>query len=274
MKKIIYQGAPGSYSHSTGLGYFGSETSFTGVHHFNEVFEAIKNGNAEFGIIPIENTLAGSVYENYDHLFNYDVQIVAEHKLQIHHNLLGVRGASFKQLKKVYSHPKALEQCALFFENNPQIEEIVAYDTAGAAEMVSKLKDETLGAIASTDAAKLYDLKILKENIEDDANNWTRFFIITKKTAKLNVKDANKASLIFSTSHQPGSLFSAIKAFADHRLNLTKLESRPMPNKPFEYFFYVDFEFDSKHLDLVKATLAELKADTHILKVLGQYKKY
>lgn len=274
MKKIIYQGAPGSYSHSTGLGYFGNKNSFVGVRHFKDVFEAIKKGSADYGVIPIENTLAGSVYENYDYLFDYDVQIIAEHKLQIHHNLLGFNGGISEKLKKVYSHPKALEQCALFFENNPQIEEIVAYDTAGAAEMVSESEDKTLGAIASKEAAKLYNLKVLKTNIEDDTNNWTRFLIISKKLGKHDVKDANKASLIFSTSHRPGSLFNAIKSFADHRLNLTKLESRPMPNKPFEYFFYVDFEFDSMHLELVKDTLEELKANTHFLKILGHYEKY
>ncbi len=273
MKKIMYQGAPGSYSHTTGVWYFGAEQKFIGAHHFKDIFVQLKNGEVDFGIVPIENTLAGSVYENYDLLYQYDVEIIAEHKLQIHHNLLVLPGTKFNQLKKIYSHPKALEQCDVFFENNPQIEEVVAYDTAGAAEMVAKSKDEARGAIASKDAAKLYNLDILKKEIEDDRDNWTRFFVIGKKSKSPTIDGADKASLIFSTSHKPGSLFHALKTFADHRINLTKLESRPLPDRPFEYFFYVDFEFDPQHISLVKETLKELKREARYLKVLGYYKK-
>lgn len=273
MKKIIYQGAAGAYSHTTGVNYFGNKNTFIGTHHFKDIFEEVKNGRADFGIVPIENTLAGSVYENYDHLFHYDLKIIAEYKLQIHHNLLGLRGSTTEMINKAYSHPKALEQCNLFFESHPEIEEVVSYDTAGAAEMISNSGDKSLAAIASLDAARIYGLDILKKNIGDDQNNWTRFFILTRKDHEIDIYQTNKASLIFSTFHKPGSLFRAMQTFADHRINLTKLESRPLPKHPFEYFFYVDFEFDPAHRGSVDATLLDLKTEVHFLKILGIYKK-
>ena len=271
MKKIAYQGTVGSFSQEVGLWYFGEDYTFVGLHHFQDVFDHLKDGRVDFGIIPIENTVAGSVYENYDHLLEYDVEIVAEHKLKIEHNLMSVQGANFSDIKKVYSHPKALEQCDLFFENNPQIEEVVYYDTAGAAAFVKEQNDTSCAAIASVNAAKQHGLQILKSNIGDSQDNWTRFFIIGKRPE--SSKGADKASLIFSLSHKPGSLYHALKLFADSRLNLTKIESRPLAGKPFEYFFYVDFEFDNKHLDDVHKTLGELKKEVHMLKLLGLYKK-
>lgn len=271
MKKIIYQGAPGSFSHLIGDTFFSKDSLLVGrVSKFKKICEEFLSEQFDYLVLPIENTVAGSVYENYDNLFNFELHVIAEKSIRIEHHLL-TKANDVKKISKVYSHPKALEQCELFFENHPWIEEVAVHDTAGAAEFVSQSGDSTHAAIASKEASKLYDLPVLLSNIEDDHRNFTRFFIISKKPEFVPLAD--KASLVFSTSHKPGSLFHALKTFSDHRLNLTKLESRPLPDNPFEYFFYVDFEFDPAHRDAVDSTLKDLRNEVHFLKILGIYKK-
>jgi len=269
MKKILYQGAPGSFSHRIGLDYFGKNSVLIGKEQkFKKICEEFVSGDYDYLILPIENTLAGSVYENYDNLYHFNLHIIAEKNLKIEHHLL-THAKIIKQITRVYSHYKALEQCELFFEKNPHIEEIAVHDTAGAARLVSESQINSYAAIASKDASKLYNFPVLIHNIEDDHRNYTRFFILSKKEGA--TESANKASILFSTSHKPGSLFHALKTFADHRLNMTKLESRPLPDNPFEYFFYVDFEFNPKHFKIVQETLLELKKKAHYLKILGYY---
>lgn len=269
-KTIMYQGIPGSFSHSVAEKYFGRDHKLVGYAiKFRDIFKEFMKSSAGYLVIPIENTLAGSIYENYDNLYNFNVHVAAEVNLKIEHHLQAVQGTELKNIKKVFSHTKALEQCEVFFEKNPDIEEVAMHDTAAAAKFVADKNDKSLAAIASKSAAKRYGLTILKRNIEDDHRNWTRFFIVGRNE-KHNHR-ANKASIIFLVAHRPGSLFHALKSFADHRLNMTKLESRPLPENPFEYFFYVDFEFDNKHFKMVKETLGELKQNVHFLKVLGFY---
>lgn len=271
MKRVVYQGIEGSFSHKTGVWYFGENAEFIGVHNFDLIFARLKSNPADYGVIPIENTLIGSIYKNYDLLFQNDITVIAEHYLKVEHNLLTLPGVKFSDIKKVYSHPKALEQCDHFFENNPEIEEVACFDTAVAAKLVSDLQNPSRAAIASTEAATLYGLSVLKPNIQDDKNNTTRFFVISQRYEQ--GEKVNKASLIFTVAHLPGSLFRALKIFADSKINLTKLESRPMTDRPSEYFFYIDFEFATNHLEEVQSILKKLQTETHTLKILGFYKK-
>lgn len=271
MKKILYQGLPGSNSYTVAVRLFGKNASLTGrVERFKKICEEFVHGDYDNLVLPIENTLAGSVYENYDNLYSFPLHVIGEVSLRIEHYLLS-RAYDVSQIAKVYSHPKALEQCELFFEQHPQIEELVVQDTAGAAKLVSETNDGRIAAIASPQVAQLYHLPVLQKNIEDDHRNYTRFFVVSK-TGEHN-SHANKASVIFSTSHKPGSLFHALKTFADHRLNLTKIESRPLPDNPFEYFFYVDFEFDTRHREVAEEAVSELSKHTRSINVLGYYVK-
>ncbi len=275
---ITYQGVPGSYSHITAVSHFGDQNNFIGTKAFKDLFENLKTGKADYVVVPVENTLAGTVYENYDYLDSYPFYASGEYNLKIEHQLLGIHTADsaddrLKKIRKVYSHIKALEQCTHFFDSYPWIEETVYSDTAGAAEMVSKANDPAIGAIASKTAAKLYNLDTLKSNIEDDAGNYTRFLIVSAKEEQIS--GANKCSIIMTISHIPGSLYMALGIFADNKMNLTKIESRPIKGKPFEYVFYVDLEFDSKDIDKVKNIFkTELTAVTQTFRVLGFYKAF
>jgi prephenate dehydratase len=274
-KKIAYQGVPGAFSWLAGIKFFGRRNKFISVDEFKKIFELVVNKKADYGIVPIENTLAGSIYENYDNLNIYNVKIYGEISLKIEHHLLGIKtnlpfSRRIKLIKKVFSHPKALEQCQKFFEKYPWIEKVGYKDTAGSAKYVAELKDISLGSIASKEAAKIYGLEIIKENIEDDKNNFTRFLIISREENK-NLKKLNKGSLIFYLPHIPGSLYKSLKPFAENGINLTKIESRPIKGRPFEYVFYIDFEFSKKDLNRVLDALEEFKKLVKRYKFLGFY---
>jgi len=271
-KKIVYQGIEGSYSYLAGIKYFGSKNIFIGVNNFKEIFKNVEERKADFGVVAIENSIAGSVYENFDNLNKFKVKVIGECYLKIEHNLLGIKAKlpfnlRIKFIKKIYSHPKALEQCNKFLDKYPYIEKIAYSDTASAAKLVSELNDITIACIASKECAKIYNLEILKENIQDNRNNLTRFLIISSK--QINIPHANKASIIFTLPHIPGSLYNALKIFAEFKINLTKIESRPIPEKAFEYFFFVDFIF-SKDVNL-NYVLKEFKKKVNRIKILGIY---
>lgn len=271
MKKIVYQGVAGAFSHITAKNLFGEKNEFVGKHTFKDMFADVVDGKADLGVVPIENTLAGSVYENYDLLERNDVYVIGEAKTKIEHHLLVLPGTKLSDVTRVFSHPKALEQCEKFFEAHPNIEEVIHADTAGAAKFVAECRNPNFAAIASSEAAELYGLEILKRNIEDSPHNWTRFVVISKKPDY--PADPDKASIMFSVSHKPGSLFRALKVIADNNLNMSKLQSRPIEGRPFAYFFYVDIEFEGKSLTEAKKILEDLKPHTHFLKILGFYKK-
>jgi prephenate dehydratase len=281
MKKIVYQGKSGAYSHIVGLKFFGKNNLFFGKKDFKEIFEDIDKNKADFATVPIENSLVGSVYENYDYLDKYNVEVVGEIYLRIKHNLLGVKIKNLplkqrlKLIQKVYSHPKALEQCQKFFEKHPWMEKVSFYDTAMSAEFLAKSGDISLGAIASKLAGKIYNLDVILSGIEDDKNNYTRFLIVQKRKNKnLTIPSkVNKCSLIFSLKHKPGTLYKALAVLAQFQVNLTKIESRPIIGKPFEYKFYVDFEFNSKIKNKLEEILNIFKKQTTKLKVLGYYSK-
>jgi len=277
MKTIAYQGVKGAFSYMTALKEFGEDNNFRGLQTFKEVFELIDCEEADYAVIPIENSLIGSIYENYDLLNIYEVRIIGEYFTKIEHCLLTFstsheQGSErLKRIKKVLSHPKALEQCSCFFQRHPWIEAVVYMDTAAAAAEIASNGDPTWAAIASASAAELYGLEILKKGIEDDPKNYTRFVTVTKK--KIHSDQIDKCSLLLQLKHMPGSLAEMLKQFADHAINLTKIESRPLRGTPFEYLFYVDFEFMGRKRRDVEDLLSGLCSKVQKLKILGFYKR-
>jgi prephenate dehydratase len=275
---IAFQGARGAFSEEAARKLVSPQTPVLPCERFEDVFRSLKSGHVAGAVVPIENTLAGSVHENYDHLVNFEFPIVAETSVRIVHNLIVRKGVSFSKIKRAFSHPVALNQCLDFFAKNPQIERIPFYDTAGSVKMIVEEGLNDAAAIASSVAAEIYGARILRRSIESDRQNFTRFFLLrTADYARTHVtpKTAHntwKTSLVFSTRNIPGALFRALSAFALRDLNLTKIESRPLRGKPWEYLFYVDFlgREDSPNAQNALNHLREL-AD--FLRVLGCYPK-
>jgi prephenate dehydratase len=269
--KIGFQGLKGAYSEQALNDYFEKKNTSIGYETFEEVFEALKDNEIEQAIIPIENSIAGSVVENYDLLFSEDVTIIGEYFLPVHHNLLAIPKTKIEEIKKAYSHPQALSQCRKFLLKN-NITAISYYDTAGAAEFIKEQQDKTSAAISSALCAEIYGLEIIKQEIAGSKSNTTRFVIIVKTENRPEIKIANKTSLAFKTKHYPGALVDCLKIFHWYDLNLTKLESRPIPENPFEYVFFVAFEAG---LDdhLVKKALRKLDEKALFVKILGSYRK-
>jgi prephenate dehydratase len=229
-------------------------------------------------VVPIENTLAGSVHENYDHLVTYEFPIVAETSVRIVHNLIARKGVKFSQVRRVFSHPVALNQCLDFFARNPQVERTPFYDTAGSIKMLTEEGLTDAAGIASSVAAEIYGARVLRRSIESDRQNFTRFFLLrTPQYAKRHPVRADahttwKTSLVFSTRNIPGALFRALSAFALRDLNLTKIESRPLRGKPWEYLFYVDF-LGRADAPNARNALRHLEELADFLRVLGCYPK-
>jgi prephenate dehydratase len=275
---IAFQGARGAFSEEAARKLVGPKTAVLPCERFEDVFRGLKSGAVSGAVVPIENTLAGSVHENYDHLVNFELPIVAETSVRIVHNLMVRKGVAFSRIKRVFSHPVALNQCLDFFAKNPQIERIPFYDTAGSVKMIVEEELEDAAAIASSVAAEIYGARILRRSIESDRQNFTRFFLLrTEQYARRHATPAAahthwKTSLVFSTRNVPGALFRALSAFALRDLSLTKIESRPLRGKPWEYLFYVDFlgRVDTPNAQNALHHLREL-AD--FLRVLGCYPK-
>lgn len=240
---------------------------------FEEAFRALADGKVEAAVIPVENTLHGSVHENYDHLLHFDLRITGETSVRIVHNVIACPGVSFRHIRRVFSHPVALNQCLDFFAAHPEIERVPFYDTAGSVKMVigDGLKDAA--AIASTLAADIYGGKILKRSIEDDRQNFTRFVLLRRPSTRQGDVEAPKGwktSLVFTTRNVPGALFRAMSAFALRDLSLTKIESRPLRGKPWEYLFYLDF-LGRETEPRVQKALGHLAELADFLRVLGSY---
>lgn len=276
MKTIAYQGVKGAFSYLTALKQFGEQNHYRSAQTFKEVFELLRSGEADAAVIPIENSLIGSIYENYDLLNQYGMQIVGEHYTKIEHCLLSypsneAKVARLMQIKRVLSHPKALEQCSHFFQRHSWMQAVVHMDTAAAAEEIASRKDACYAAIASAQAGKLYGLDILEEKIEDDPRNYTRFVIAAQK-GSFDCQ-ADKCSLLLQLKHMPGALADGLKVFASQGINLTKIESRPLRGSLFEYVFYVDFEFKGRGMRDVEDVLGKLREKVNQLTVLGFYKK-
>jgi len=283
MAKIAYQGIAGAYSHIASVEQFGTQNTFMGVSDFSALFAEVTNRRVDFGVVPIENSLAGSVVENFDFLYKNEVYIIEERYMRIEHQLLGIsiegeeNESRIAQLTHIFSHPKALEQCLTLFKEHPAVQKMPYEDTAGAAKYVKQMEKKEFGAIASKQAADLYGLSILKRNVEDNPNNWTRFVIIVPDKQDIFGKDEEgtyKCSAIFTLQNRPGALYTILGYFAKENLNLTKIESRPIQGTQFEHFFYVDFEFTALQHELVHSVLEQLKEQVNSLKVLGYYKKH
>jgi len=274
---IAFQGERGAFSEEAARKLLGVEIAVLPCTRFEDVFRSLKEGRSTGAVVPIENTLAGSVHENYDHLQNFDLPIVAETSVRIVHNLIAENGVKFSAIKRVFSHPVALNQCLNFFAENPQIERISFYDTAGSVKMIAEEGLADAAAIASAVAADIYGARILRKSIEDDRQNFTRFFLLRRpgfagKRAAGEDAAQWKTSLVFTLRNVPGALFRALAAFALRDLNLTKIESRPLRGKPFEYLFYLDFlgRTDSPN---ARNALNHLREVADFLRVLGCYPK-
>jgi len=274
-KRVGIQGELGAFSQEAARQLLGSRAEVIPYQRFEQVFQALVRRKIAAAVIPIENTLAGSVHENYDHLLNFDVRIAAETSVRIVHNLIAPPGVRFQNIRKVYSHPVALNQCLRFFASHPKMERIPFYDTAGAVKMIMSERNPDAAAIASSVAATLYGARILRRSIEDDRRNFTRFFLLYRdKSAPAPSRKARhwKTSLVFTTRNIPGALFRALSALALRDISLTKIESRPLHGKPWEYLFYVDLlgREDEPRVQNALRHLAEL---AEFLRVLGSYPK-
>ncbi|MEM3197295.1 MAG: prephenate dehydratase [Conexivisphaerales archaeon] len=267
MVRVSFQGELGAYSEEASINFFGNTVDLYPLPYLTDVFKSVENGLAEFAVVPIENTLEGSVNETYDLLIGASVKIIGEEVLRVKHCFMANFGVKIGDVKEVWSHPQALSQCRKFIESK-RLKPVPYYDTAGSAKAIAEGKVMNAGAIASCRAAKHYGLNVLAEEIEDSPNNYTRFIIIGNSVPKISERE--KTSIIFSVRHVPGALYRALKAFADNGVNLTKIESRPTKEKPWEYFFFVDFmgQYDEKD---VKNALDKLKKEALFIKVLGSY---
>ena len=265
MIHVSFQGERGAYSEAAARAFFNNEIETVPLVTFAEVLESTSMDKTDYAILPVENSLEGSVGESYDLLYSTDLNTIGEIYYRIEHCLIGI--STVDKVDTVYSHPQALGQCRRFIEEH-NMKTIPAYDTAGSVKIVKKLNKNNCAAIASKDAAEIYEMPIVSNNIANNLNNYTRFLILSKIN---NYKTGNdKTSIIFSIKHEPGSLFKIIENFHKNNINLTKIESRPTKTNTWEYNFYVDFEGhkeDSKILEM----LEKMKQDTLFLKILGSY---
>jgi len=267
-EKIAFQGERGAFSEEAAYKLLGRNIRVLPCPTFEALFASVAKGRASRCLAPIENTLAGSVYENYDLLLKNDLQIVAEVKLRIVHNLIAFPGTTLRNLRTVYSHPVALAQCNRFFSSHPKVERVPFYDTAGSVKMLAADCPAGSAAIASRVAASFYRARILKTHLEDHRENFTRFLLLSRRPVVS--PRANKVSIVFSTRNVPGALYKCLSVFALRDIDLSKMESRPLSGRPWEYFFYLDFAGNIKE-DRCRKALEHLEEVTNFLRVLGCY---
>jgi prephenate dehydratase len=268
--KIAIQGEPGSFSHEAAL-KLAADAEIVPCSLSAEVFRALSGGAVEAAVIPIENSLAGSVLEHFDLLLAHDVKVVGETLLRIRHNLIGMPGTATAEIERVYSHPVALAQCRRFLAGHPQMAAIAFYDTAGSVKQLMEQSDRRAAAIASEAAALYYGAAILEAGIEDNPENFTRFFLVHRAAEAAADPEANKISLAFTVENRPGSLVAALNELSALGTNLTKIESRPVHGKPWEYIFYVDCQIGSSQ----EGARAQQVLGRHcgMVKELGRYRE-
>ncbi|MGA3162367.1 MAG: prephenate dehydratase [Terracidiphilus sp.] len=268
--KIAIQGEPGSFSHEAAMKLV-PDGVIVPCSLSADAFVAVESGAAEAAVIPIENSLAGSVVEHFDMLLTHDVRVVRETRLHIQHNLIGLSGVALDEIERVFSHPVALAQCRKFLAAHPRMEAAAFYDTAGAVKQLVKLRDRHAAGIASEAAAEYYGAEILAAGIQDNPENFTRFFLVRRAAEAVSDPEANKISLAFSVENRPGSLVAALNELAAMGTNMTKIESRPVHGKPWEYIFYVDCQIHSGG-EATRAVEA-LKPHCAMVKELGRYRE-
>lgn len=266
-RAVAIQGERGAFSHQAALEVLGQEIDLKPCVSFDALFDAVESGAADRAVVPIENSLHGSIHENYDRLRARPLHIVGETQLRIRHCLIARPGATLVSIRRVASHPVALAQCRSFFAAHPNIEAIAAYDTAGSVLDLLRDGPVTQAAIASRLAAELYGGQVLMDGIEDDPQNYTRFLILARETVE--VPSSSKTSVVFTLQNVPGALYKALGAFASRGVDLSKLESRPLRGRPWEYAFYLDALGDPR--GPAGDALEELRALSHEFRILGSY---
>lgn len=269
--RVAFQGEPGAFSEAAALQLLGDRIKTVPRATFEATFRGVKEGVADALMVPVENTLAGSVVRVYDLLLESPLEICGETILPIEHHLMGCPGATLEELRSVASHPMALAQCERFFETNPRLKRVPAEDTAGSVREMMDRGDKSAGSIAGRRASTVYGAILLQENIEDNAENFTRFVLLlpSEEAQKFRAKDAKKMSLAMRLAHRPGALLASLEPFSRHGANLLKIESRPIHGKPFEYQFYVDVEAEQR--EPLEQALKEVRGETSELRVLGLY---
>jgi prephenate dehydratase len=268
--RVAFQGERGAYSEIAARAFFGENIRLLPCESFDLVFKKVESRKVESGVVPIENSLAGSIHQNYDLLLKHRLQIVGELNLPVVHNLIANPGARLSSIRKILSHPQALMQCQNNTAKLRGVKIVPAYDTAGS---VKKIKEEKLldaAAIASELAARIYGMEILRRKIQDNPENFTRFIILRRKAPPPS--GANKTSIVFSVKNIPGALFRSLSVFALRDVDLYKIESRPLHGKPWEYFFYIDFAGSITDRNCRNA-LAHLEEIATFMKVLGSYRR-
>jgi len=267
--RVAFQGEIGAYSEEAAFRFFGASTQLKPCESLEDVFKAVEQDEVQFGVVPAENSLEGSISRVYDLLLDSNLKVCGETDLRVVHCLIGVPEARLDLIKRVYSHPQALGQCKTFLRHLG-CELIPTHDTAGSVKIIKEKGTTDRGAVASARAAEIYGMKVLAREIEDNPNNFTRFFILSKQDSPPSGND--KTSIVFSVKHKPGALYEALKELAVRNINLTKIESRPTRQKPWEYNFYLDFE-GHRQDKVSQEALDSLENTSLFVKVLGSYPK-
>ena len=265
MIRVSFQGERGAYSEAAAVSFFGNNVETVPLPTFTEVLESTSSGKTEYSVLPVENSLEGSVGESYDLLYSTELNAVGEVYHKIEHCLIGT--GSLNQIDTVYSHPQALGQCRKFLQEH-NLKTVPTYDTAGSVKIIKEINENNIACIASKNAAEIYQIPIIQYGIADNENNYTRFLILSK--TKVEKSDKDKTSIIFSIKHEPGALYRIIEKFQSAGVNLTKIESRPKKSTAWEYNFYVDFE-GNQNEPKVSDMLDKIKQDSLFLKILGSY---
>jgi prephenate dehydratase len=268
--RIAYQGEPGAYSEAAALAYAPDATPVP-CASFEEVFAAVTGGRAMHGILPMENSVGGTIHRNYDLLVEHELPITGEVELKVEHCLLALPGTRLEEVRVVHSHPQALAQCERFLSGLPGVEIAAVYDTAGGAKLIREQGLRDVAAIASRRAADVFALDVLRENVQDFEANITRFFVVARRAVP--APDADKTTIVFALPSEPGSLFKALSVFALRNINLTKLESRPIRGRPWEYMFYVDVAVPRHDLQCARA-LVHLAEFARWVRTLGTYRAW
>lgn len=267
--RAAFQGEPGAYSEAAVFEYFSqADVSAVPCASFELVFDAVNKGDCDYGVLPIENSLAGSIHQNYDLLMQNPLKVVGEHYLRVSHCLIARPGATITGIKTVMSHPQALAQCAGYLKSLPGIKVEPVYDTAGSVKIIRGQDDPSLAAIASLQAARIFGMQVLAEHIEDNQANFTRFLVVSKEPVH-PVENA-KTSIVFTLKNEPGSLYNAMREFAIRDIDLCKIESRPLVGTPWDYLFYIDLMGSTENAP-VKEALSSLQQFAPMLRVLGSY---
>jgi prephenate dehydratase len=267
--RVGFQGEPGAYSEAAVFEYFSAgDVSAVPCESFEQVFNAVKNGDCQCGVLPIENSLAGSIHQNYDLLMQNPLWVIGEHYLRVSHCLIAKPGTRISDIRTVMSHPQALAQCAGYIRSMPGVKVEPVYDTAGSVKIMRNQNDSSIAAIASKQAAQIFGMEILAEKIEDNQANFTRFLIVAPDPVHPTTNA--KTSIVFTLKNEPGSLYNAMREFATRGIDLCKIESRPLVGTPWDYLFYIDLTGSTEN-NPVQEALENLKQFAPMLRVLGSY---